>query len=61
MVLTITFLKEFGAGLWLTLPLLLTLAAGITLLGQFVGRREGQQRQRLMLTGVKTIRSGNGL
>jgi voltage-gated potassium channel len=39
--LTITFLKEFGAGLWLTLPLLLTLAAAITLLGQFVGRREG--------------------
>jgi voltage-gated potassium channel len=39
--LTITFLKEFGAGLWLTLPLLLTLAATITLLGQFVGRGEG--------------------
>lgn len=39
--LTITFLKEFGAGLWLTLPLLLTLAAAILLLGQFVGRREG--------------------
>ncbi len=31
----------FGAGLWLTLPLLLTLAAAITLLGQFAGRREG--------------------
>jgi voltage-gated potassium channel len=39
--LTITFLKEFCAGLWLTLPLLLSLAAAITLLGQFVGRREG--------------------
>jgi len=38
--LTITFLREFGAGLWLTLPLLLSLAAAITLLGQFVGRKE---------------------
>jgi hypothetical protein len=26
--LTITFLKEFSVGLWLTFPLLLTLAAG---------------------------------
>lgn len=39
--LTITFLKEFGAGLWLTLPLLLSLGAAITLLGQFVGKKEG--------------------
>lgn len=38
--LTITFLREFGAGLWLTLPLLLSLTAAITLLGQFVGRKE---------------------
>jgi Ion channel len=42
--LTITFLKEFGAGLWVTLPLLLTLATVITLLGQVVGRREGWSR-----------------
>jgi voltage-gated potassium channel len=39
--LTITFLKEFGAGLWVTLPLLLTLTTGITLLGQAAGRIEG--------------------
>ena len=39
--LTITFLKEFGAGLWVTLPLLLTLTTGITLLGQAAGRMEG--------------------
>jgi voltage-gated potassium channel len=42
--LTITFLKEFGTGLWLTAPLLLSLAAAITLLGQFVGRKEGWSR-----------------
>jgi len=42
--LTITFLKEFGAGLWVTAPLLLSLAAVITLIGQFVGRREGWSR-----------------
>lgn len=42
--LTITFLRAFGAGLWLTLPLLLSLATAITLLGQFVGRREGWSR-----------------
>ena len=39
--LTTTFLKEFGAGLWVTSPLLLTLATGITILGQAVGRMEG--------------------
>ena len=42
--LTITFLKEFGLGLWLTSPLLLTLAVTITLLGQFVGKKEGWSR-----------------
>lgn len=42
--LTITFLKEFGAGLWVTLPLLLSLAMAITLLGQVVGRNEGWSR-----------------
>ena len=39
--LTITFLKEFGVGLWVTAPLLLTLASAITLLGQVAGRNEG--------------------
>jgi voltage-gated potassium channel len=39
--LTITFLKEFSVGLWLTFPLLLSLALMITLLRQFVGRKEG--------------------
>jgi voltage-gated potassium channel len=42
--LTVTFLKQFGIGLWLTFPLLLSLAAGITLLGQTVGRKEGWSR-----------------
>ena len=42
--LTVTFLKQFGLGLWLTLPLLLSLAVGITLLGQAVGRAEGWSR-----------------
>jgi voltage-gated potassium channel len=37
----LTFLKQFGLGIWLTLPLLLSLAALITLLGQIVGTREG--------------------
>ena len=39
--LTVTFLKEFCRGLWLTLPLLASLALGITLLGQVVGKDEG--------------------
>jgi voltage-gated potassium channel len=42
--LTVTFLKEFCIGLWLTLPLLVSLALTITLLGQFVGRLEGWSR-----------------
>jgi len=42
--LTLTFLKEFALGLWLTSPLLLSLAAFVTVLGQFVGRREGWSR-----------------
>ena len=42
--LTITFLKQLGIGLWLTFPLLLSLAAVITLLGQTVGRTEGWSR-----------------
>lgn len=39
--LTITFLKEFGLGLWLSSPLWLSLAAAITLLGQIAGKKEG--------------------
>jgi hypothetical protein len=42
--ITITFLKQLCFGLWLTLPLLLSLAAGITLLGHGVGRKEGWSR-----------------
>jgi len=39
--MTITFLKEFAATLSLTAPLLLSVAAVITLLGQIVGKNEG--------------------
>lgn len=39
--ITITFLKEFGIGIWLTSPLLLGLVLLITLLGQLAGSREG--------------------
>jgi voltage-gated potassium channel len=42
--LTLTFLKQFGVGLWLTLPLLSSLTLGITLLGQAVGKTEGWPR-----------------
>jgi hypothetical protein len=42
--LTITFLKEFGLGLWLSLPLSLSLATTIALLGLVVGRKEGWSR-----------------
>lgn len=42
--ITITFLKQLCFGLWLTLPLLLSLAAGIALLGYGVGRKEGWSR-----------------
>jgi len=42
--LTVTFIRQFGFGLWLTLPLLLSLAVAITLLGQAVGTREGWSR-----------------
>jgi voltage-gated potassium channel len=42
--LTVTFLKHFGFGIWLTFPLLLSLAILITLLGQIVGSREGWTR-----------------
>jgi voltage-gated potassium channel len=42
--LTITFLREFWIGLQLALPLLLSLAAVVTLLGQFAGKKEGWTR-----------------
>ena len=42
--LSFTFLEQFGIGLWLTLPLSLSLAAAITLLGQVVGMKEGWSR-----------------
>lgn len=42
--LTLTFLKQFGIGLYLTFPLLLSLAVLITLLGQAVGIKEGWAR-----------------
>jgi len=40
----LTFLKQLGIGLWLTFPLLLSLAAAITLLGLTVGKKEGWSR-----------------
>jgi ion channel len=39
--ITLTFLKLFGHALWLTAPLLLALAAAVTVLGQIAGRKEG--------------------
>ncbi len=42
--LTFTFLKAFGIGIWLTAPLLFTLAGGIVLLSQVARKREGWSR-----------------
>jgi voltage-gated potassium channel len=42
--LTVTFLKQFCLGPWLTLPLSVGLALPITLLGQAAGRLEGWSR-----------------
>lgn len=42
--LTLTFVKQLGLGLWLTFPLLLTLASAIIVLGQAVGSQEGWSR-----------------
>jgi voltage-gated potassium channel len=42
--LTIVFLKDFVRGLWLMLPLLFSLLAAITVLGQWVGRIEAWSR-----------------
>jgi hypothetical protein len=38
--LTVTFLKEFAVGVWLTLPMLLSLALAIILLGRVAGHIE---------------------
>ena len=38
--LTTTFLKEFAYGVWLTSPVLLSLALVVTALGQAVGKME---------------------
>ncbi len=42
--LTITFLKEFGLGLWLIFPLFLCLALAIAGLGLLAGKMEGWSR-----------------
>jgi voltage-gated potassium channel len=42
--LTVTFLKNFALGIWITSPLLATLALTIALLGQAVKRKEGWSR-----------------
>ena len=42
--LTSAFLKHFGMGIWLMLPLLFSLATVITLLGLVVGTKEGWSR-----------------
>ena len=39
--LTTAFFRELLFGLWLTMPVMLALAAAITVLGQIVGRKEG--------------------
>ena len=42
--MALIFVKEFGAGLWLALPLVLFLAIVIALIGQAVGAQEGWSR-----------------
>ena len=42
--MTVTFLKELGAGVWETFPLLLSLGLIIFILGQIAGRDEGWRR-----------------
>ena len=41
--LTLTFLRHFLVGIWLTAPMLLTLAILISGLGLLVGKKEGWQ------------------
>ena len=42
--MTVTFLKEFGLGLWLSFPLFLCLASAIVGLGLLTGKLEGWSR-----------------
>jgi voltage-gated potassium channel len=42
--MTIKFLREFGTGLWVAAPVLLSLGLVIVLLGRFVGKHEGWTR-----------------
>lgn len=42
--LTTTFLKNFFLDLWVTFPLLASLAIAVTVLGQIVGKTEGWSR-----------------
>jgi len=42
--LMITFVSEFGLGIWLSSPLWLSLAIAITVLGQVAGATEGWSR-----------------
>lgn len=42
--MTTTFLKEFVFDIWVTSPLLLSLALVITALGQIAGKKEGWSR-----------------
>jgi voltage-gated potassium channel len=39
--MTVTFLAELGKGFWVAMPVLLSLAAVIVLIGELVGRKEG--------------------
>lgn len=39
--MTVTFIKELGEGFWIALPVLLSLAAVIMIVGALVGKQEG--------------------
>ena len=39
--MTLTFLKQLGEGFWVAIPVLLSLAAVIMLVGALVGKKEG--------------------
>jgi voltage-gated potassium channel len=59
--MTVTFLREFGTGLWVAAPIELSLAILIILLGQFVGRHEGWSRfDRLYWSFVTATTVGYG-
>ena len=42
--LTVTFTKNFFLDIWVTFPLLVSLALIVTVLGQIVGKKEGWSR-----------------